>query len=84
MVDTRIRAIARRPEVMNVAAFIAAFLVFLLAVAGLALGVLLGRAPLRGSCGGLRRVTTEPCACERPCPRKQRELDRQEARRTVT
>lgn len=32
--------------------FIATFFVFLLAVAGLALGVLAGREPLRGSCGG--------------------------------
>ncbi len=40
------------------------FLVILLAMAGLALGVVLGRAPLRGSCGGVG------CgACER-CPNR--------------
>ena len=63
--------------------FIAAFVLFGLAVCGLALGVLAGRSPLRGSCGGLRRITGEqgdPCVCERPCPRKQRELDRQRSR----
>jgi len=32
--------------------FLVTFLVFLLSVTGLALGVLVGRQPLRGSCGG--------------------------------
>ncbi len=32
--------------------FVLAFLVFALAIAGLALGVMLGRPALRGSCGG--------------------------------
>lgn len=32
--------------------FLATFLIFLLAVTGLAVGVLAGREPLRGSCGG--------------------------------
>lgn len=40
-------------------------LVILLAVAGLAVGVLLGRAPLKGSCGGLS--CGGACAA---CPRK--------------
>ena len=40
-------------------------LVILLAVAGLAVGVLLGRAPLKGSCGGL--ACGGACAA---CPRK--------------
>ncbi|NND37084.1 MAG: hypothetical protein HKN81_08110 [Gammaproteobacteria bacterium] len=40
------------------------FLVFLLAVACLGLGVLVGREPLRGSCGG------SACAnCTRRCER---------------
>ncbi|HSN73383.1 MAG TPA: (Na+)-NQR maturation NqrM [Steroidobacteraceae bacterium] len=62
--------------------FIAAFVLFALAVLGLALGVIAGREPLRGSCGGLRRITgsTEPCACETPCPRRRRELERQRER----
>jgi hypothetical protein len=58
--------------------FLAALLLFALAFAGLALGVMLGRDPLRGSCGGLRKLGLEgDCACESPCPRRRRELDRQ-------
>ncbi len=36
------------------------FLLILLAMAGLALGVMAGRPPLKGSCGG---VAGEGCAC---------------------
>lgn len=57
--------------------FLAALLLFALAFAGLALGVLLGREPIRGSCGGLRRLGIEKdCSCESPCPRRRRELER--------
>lgn len=35
------------------ATLILVFLVFSLAMAGLGLGVMLGRAPIKGSCGGL-------------------------------
>jgi len=57
--------------------FLATLLVFGLAFAGLALGVLLGRAPIRGSCGVLRKFGIEKdCSCEAPCPRCRRELER--------
>lgn len=46
--------------------FILAFLVIVLAVAALALGVLLGRRPLGGSCGGLG------CAGCAGCPSRSR------------
>jgi hypothetical protein len=60
-----------------VSTFVAALLVFGLAFAGLALGVLLGRESLRGSCGGLRKLGIEKdCSCEAPCPRRRRELER--------
>ena len=44
--------------------FLLSFVVMLVCVAALALGVLLGRAPLRGSCGGLNN-----CDCANPCAR---------------
>ena len=51
--------------------FLAALLLFALAFAGLALGALLGREPIRGSCGGLRRRgLAGDCNCASPCPRQ--------------
>ena len=61
--------------------FLATLLLFGLAFAGLALGVLLGREPIRGSCGGLRKLGLDgDCSCESPCPRRRRELERRAAR----
>lgn len=46
--------------------FLLTFLIFLLAVGGLAVGVLFGRAPLKGSCGGLACTKGISCgACQR-------------------
>lgn len=56
--------------------FLLAFLVMLLAVGGLAAGVLMGRKPLRGSCGGLSSMGLECSAgCENPCAKRQQRLD---------
>ena len=61
--------------------FLAALLLFGLAFAGLALGTMLGRDPIRGSCGGLRKLGLErDCSCDSPCPRRRRELERLAAR----
>lgn len=44
--------------------FLLAFAIILLAIGGLALGVLLGRPPLKGSCGGLSCLKGTDCgAC---------------------
>jgi hypothetical protein len=58
--------------------FLATFLLFAFAVGALALGVICGREPLRGSCGGLRRFADGGlgCDCEQPCPRRRRALER--------
>ena len=51
--------------------FLVTFLVFLLAVTGLALGVLAGREPLRGSCGG------SACArCKKSCEERKRSAEK--------
>lgn len=44
------------------------FLFFLLMVLGMAVGVLLGRKPIAGSCGGLGSVGVEKaCGCTDSC-----------------
>jgi hypothetical protein len=52
--------------------------VFLLAAAGLSLGILLGRGAIRGSCRAMADTSPEGghCACSEPCPRRKRALAR--------
>jgi hypothetical protein len=56
------------------AVFLIAFLLFLIAIAGMAIGVMAGRGRIEGSCGGLNRVpgVDSDCggACRRPCARR--------------
>lgn len=46
--------------------------VFLLAAAGLSLGLMLGRGGIRGSCRAMESAAGEACACSEPCPRRRR------------
>jgi hypothetical protein len=50
------------------------FIVMTLAVLGMSTGVLLGRSPIRGSCGGLNKGS---CFCREPCE-KRKQIMRQE------
>ena len=50
-----------------------AFIVMTLAVLGMATGVLFGRNPIRGSCGGLNK-RAGLCACAEPCEKRKRAL----------
>lgn len=47
-------------------------LVFLLAAGGLAVGLALGRGPVRGSCGGASCMAGDACAA---CPRRNRDRE---------
>ena len=64
------------------AELLASLLVIALAIAGLALGLLCGRRPVQGSCGGLNNIPgiSSDCggACRKgkPCPRRQGDGDR--------
>jgi len=46
-----------------VTTMIASFVILLLIVAGMAVGVLFGRAPIKGSCGGLNNAGVDS-SCE--------------------
>lgn len=52
------------------ATILLAIAIFALAVAGLALGVFFGGAPIKGSCGGLACIEKADCAA---CPHRDRE-----------
>lgn len=45
----------------------ASFIIIVLAVAGMAIGVLAGRAPIKGSCGGLNGGSCELCSGRGRC-----------------
>ncbi len=59
--------------------FLIAFIIIGLAVAGMALGVMLGRRPISGSCGGLNNIPGLECGvCEKPCEKRRRALNQQD------
>ncbi len=58
--------------------FVLSFIFMLIAFVGLAVGILLGRAPIKGSCGGVNQQPGASCACHTPCETKRRRLKQQE------
>jgi len=70
--------LAARSRWVAVTTFVLAFVLIALSVLGMAAGVLLGRAPIAGSCGGLG-AGTACAACTRPCPRRSQGRPRAEA-----
>lgn len=54
------------------AVFMITFALVLLAVAGLSIGAILGRAPIKGSCGGVSCIPGADCAA---CPKRDRKGD---------
>lgn len=51
--------------------FLVTFVVIGIAVVAMAVGVLVGRRPISGSCGGLERLGLEcDAGCDKPCPER--------------
>ncbi|WP_413935658.1 (Na+)-NQR maturation NqrM [Nitrospira sp. BLG_1] len=51
--------------------FLVSFLVMVVAILAMAVGVLVGRRPIGGSCGGLERLGLEcDAGCDKPCPER--------------
>jgi hypothetical protein len=51
--------------------FLVTFLVMGIAILAMAVGVLVGRRPIGGSCGGLERLGLEcDAGCDKPCPER--------------
>ena len=49
------------------ATFLITFLIMALVVAGMAVGVMAKREPIKGSCGGLSQLDGIDCACKNTC-----------------
>ncbi len=47
--------------------FVVSFSILVVAVGGMAIGVMFGRSPIAGSCGGLNVVDGKCGSCSRPC-----------------
>jgi hypothetical protein len=52
--------------------FLMSFVIMGLAILGMAVGVLLGRRPIAGSCGGLGQLGLACGSCDKPCAKKQK------------
>ncbi len=51
--------------------FVVTFVIMGLAVLGMAVGVMAGRKPIAGSCGGLGKIGLEcDAGCTKPCPKR--------------
>ncbi len=54
--------------------YLISLLIFLLAVLGMAVGMIAGRSPIKGSCGGLQGIKGlgNSCSgCDKPCPNRE-------------
>jgi hypothetical protein len=64
-----------------VSTFILAFALFLLMVPVMAIGYILQRKTIAGSCGGLGALgISKACDCPEPCDRKKARMEREEKR----
>lgn len=55
--------------------FLVTFVVMAIAVLGMAIGVIFGKSPIKGSCGGLKNIKGLECGiCSTPCEKRRRAL----------
>lgn len=63
--------------------FIVVFVVMSLTVAIMAIGVIFGREPIKGSCGGLNNVGVErACGCKEVCEQEVEQLQASDMKKT--
>ena len=60
--------------------FLFTFVVLLLAFLGMAMGVLLNKRELKGSCGGLSNIPgiKDDCSCSNPCEKRKARMAKEE------
>ena len=60
--------------------FILTFGFFLLVIFGMAIGYILKRRSIKGSCGGIAAIGMEKvCDCDTPCARRRAEMAKQQS-----
>ncbi|QJR81583.1 (Na+)-NQR maturation NqrM [Alteromonas pelagimontana] len=65
------------------ATFVLAFVFFLAMVGAMAVGYMLQRKTISGSCGGLGALgISKACDCPEPCDRKQARMEKEQARQS--
>ena len=66
---------------MSMAVFLLTFGIFLVVVAAMAVGYLVQKKSISGSCGGLGAVGVEKaCDCPEPCDRRKARMEKEQAR----
>ncbi|MDO2947133.1 (Na+)-NQR maturation NqrM [Aeromonas simiae] len=64
--------------------FLITFVVFLLVVLGMAIGYIVKKKTISGSCGGLGSIGIEKeCDCPEPCDNRKKKMAAEEARRKM-
>lgn len=64
--------------------FLVTFIVMGIAILAMAVGVMAGRRPIGGSCGGLERIGLEcDAGCDKPCPERLALIRTQDRWRTL-
>lgn len=59
--------------------YLVTFLIMGIAILGMAVGVIAGRKPIAGSCGGMSKLGIDcDAGCDKPCPKRLARLQTEE------